>query len=719
MTTTEEDLINQIKLYDPKANTDLIYEACMFAKAAHTGQVRESGEPYYYHPLEVSIILAEMKLDTASIITALLHDTVEDTSVTLEDIESKFGSEVSKLVDGVTKLGKIETQSENIRQAENFRKLLLAMSEDIRVLVVKLADRVHNMRTLQYREQEKRLKTAHETMEIYAPLAERIGIQAFKSELQELAFAELYPEAHNSIVNRLDFLRKEGGSQIIDNIAQDISNIIKENQVDALVFGREKSACSIWYKMKRKNLGFEQLSDIMAFRIMVSSVLECYQVLGVIHSNYHMVPDSFKDFISTPKNNGYQSLHTIVMGPLQHRIEIQIRTQKMHEVAEYGVAAHWSYKQDYQYNIDGKQYRWIRELLSILEQASDPEEFLENTKMEMYYDQVFCFTPKGNLIVLPKGATPVDFAYAVHSNVGHTCVGAKINGRIVPLRTILQNGDQVEIIRSKTQVPSVSWEKFVVTGKARAEIRRFTRAQQRDEYITLGRSIMSKSVKNENNEYSDKLLEATLEHFKKKNVEDLLALIGEGIIERQDVINQLFPASKKKTVTKIFKNSLSFFNFKKNPKIKSENTVQIKGLVPGMALHYAGCCHPLPGDNIVGIVNTGKGVTIHTVDCETLSNFASMPERWLDVSWDKESNNEAYVGRVKIILSHEQGSLAALASIIAREHGNIYNLKIVNRTRDFFEIILDVEVRGTTHLSNIISAIRSKSCIYSIERFKA
>jgi GTP pyrophosphokinase len=710
------EFLDKIKSYLPKVSQELIIKACDLAIKSHGSQLRKSGAPYYSHPLEVAAIIAEMKLDRATIITALLHDTVEDTDLTLDDIEQQFGIEISKLVDGVTKLTKIENQSEYTRQAENFRKLLLAMSDDIRVLLVKLADRLHNMRTLKYVDsQDKRLRIAHETMEIYAPLAERIGIQKIKSELQDLSFAELYPDARNSITSRLEFLRNKG-NVVVEKIVSHIEQTLKEAGIIAIISGREKAPYSIWQKMERKSIGFEQLSDIMAFRVLVSTVAECYQILGIIHSNYHMVPDSFKDFISTPKANNYQSIHTVVMGPEQQRIEVQIRTHEMHEVAELGLAAHWSYKQNSN-NVDGRQFRWLRELLDILEQASDAEEFLENTKMEMYYDQVFCFTPKGNLIALPKGATPVDFAYAVHSDVGHTCVGAKVNGRIVPLRIQLKNGDQVEIIRSKTQVPSASWEKFVVTGKARSEVKRFIRSQQRQEYINLGRTMLSKIFKDDGQEYNDKLLQPILENFKKKNIDELLVSVGEGSINRVEILRALFPEKKQ---TKSLKSRFNFFNFKKKSKTETikKNSIPIRGLIQGMAIHFAGCCHPLPGDNIVGIVHTGKGITIHTADCEILENFSSTPERWVDVSWEKDTHEELHIGRIKALVAHEAGTLATITNIIAKDKSNITNLKVVNRTNDFFEIIVDIEVKGAKHLLNIISGLRSKSCVHSVERFK-
>ncbi len=472
------ELVEIVKSYDPNVNEDLINRAYVYAMKMHGSQTRASGDPYFSHPLEVAGILTEMKMDTASICTALLHDTVEDTLATLEEINRLFGEEICRLVDGVTKLSRIEFQSAQEKQAENFRKLILAMSEDIRVLLVKLADRLHNMRTLHHiAKVEKQKRIAQETIEIYAPLAERIGIHKIKEELEDISFGVLNPDARNSITARLNYLRAEGGEAIVKRIINTLNGKITEAGLKAEISGREKTRYSIWKKMQRKNISFEQLSDIMAFRVVVADIQECYHALGVIHGLYPTVPGRFKDYISLPKPNGYRSLHTTVIGPENHRIEVQIRTQEMHEESELGVAAHWSYKQN-SGKTDGQQYRWLRELMDIVEHAQKPEEFLENTKLELYQDQVFCFTPNGDLIALPRGATPVDFAYAVHSTLGDTTVGAKVNGRIVPLSTALLNGDQVEISRSKSQTPSPNWERFVVTGKAKACIRRFIRAQQ-------------------------------------------------------------------------------------------------------------------------------------------------------------------------------------------------------------------------------------------------
>src|SRR5712692_10478568 len=680
------ELVELVKSYDPKADEGALNRAYVYTMKAHGAQLRASGDPYFSHPIEVAGLLAQMKLDTASIITGLLHDTVEDTVATLDDIERLFGPDIARLVDGVTKLSRIELQSDQTIQAENFRKLVLAMSEDIRVLLVKLADRLHNMQTLRFiKSEEKRRRIARETMDIYVPLAERIGMHRMKDQLEDLAFAELHPDARASVIARLGFLREKGGD-IVVRIVAELSQSLKEGGLAASISGREKSPYSIWRKMQRKNVSFEQLADVMAFRVLVDGVADCYHALGIIHSAYHVVPGRFKDYISTPKTNNYRSVHTGVIGPERQRIEMQIRTRDMHEVAELGVAAHWIYKQQAG-SVDGRQYRWLRELLDILEQASNPEEFLEHTRLEMFQDQVFAFTPKGDLIALPRGSTPVDFAYAVHSQIGDTCVGAKINGRLLPLRTELTNGDQVEIVTSKAQTPSPTWERFVVTGKARARIRRFIRTQQRAQYLDLGRAIVQKAFRQEGQEFSERPLEAQVKNFNCATVEDLYVAVGQGLVTGRAVANAAFPQppeSKNKVI--------SLARARRRVK-RNEAAVPIRGLIPGMALHFAGCCHPLPGDRIVGIVTTGKGVTIHTIDCDTLESFANTPERWLDVAWKDAGDAEhAHVGRISVTLCNEPGSLGSLTTIIGKSGGNISNLKITNRSLDFFEILVDIEV---------------------------
>jgi len=705
------ELVERVKSYDPSADEDAINRAYVFSMKAHGSQMRLSGDPYFSHPVEVAGILAGMKLDGSSIITGLLHDTVEDTVATLDDIERLFGADIARLVDGVTKLSRLELQSDHTRQAENFRKLVLAMSEDIRVLLVKLADRLHNMRTLRFiADAEKRRRIARETMEIYAPLAERMGMHELQDELEDLSFAELYPEARESIIARLSFLRQKG-EDLPRRIMAELSATLREAGIPAELSGREKSPNSIWRKMQRKNVAFEQLADIMAFRVVVEDVEQCYHALGVLHGRYPVVPGRFKDYISTPKPNNYRSLHTGVIGPERQRIEVQIRTREMHEVAELGVAAHWVYKQSAP-STEGRQYRWLRELLDILEHAPDPQEFLEHTKLEMYRDRVFCFTPKGDLIELPRGATPVDFAYAVHSQIGDTCVGAKINGRLAPLRTQLTNGDQVEIVTSKAQTPSPTWERFVVSGKARARIRRFIRTQQRQQYLDLGKAILQKAFRQEGHEYTDKAVDDVLRQFDCDTAEDLCAAVGAGNHTGREVVHAVFPpkADARGKVVPLVPPS--------RQRKASDNAVPIRGLIPGMAVHYAGCCHPLPGDRIVGIVTTGKGVTIHTIDCDTLESFAEMPERWLDVAWNAPDGEAAggHVGRIHVTIGNEPGSLGSLTTVIGKNAGNITNLKITNRSQDFFEILVDIEVQDVRHLTTIIAALRATPLINSVER---
>src|SRR5947207_1835853 len=704
------ELVEQVKSYDPKADEDALNRAYVYSLKAHGAQLRASGDPYFSHPVEVAGLLAQMKLDSASIITGLLHDTVEDTVATLDDIERVFGPEITRLVDGVTKLSRIELQSDQTKQAENFRKLVLAMSEDIRVLLVKLADRLHNMQTLRFIEDgEKRRRIARETMDIYAPLAERLGMQRMKDQLEDLAFAELFPDARSSILARRDFLRDKGAG-VVPRILTELHRKLEESGVpSAVVSGREKSAYSIWRKMQRKNVAFEQLADLMAFRVLVDDIGDCDHALGIIHSAYHVVPGRFKDFISTPKPNNYRSLHTGVIGPEQQRIEVQIRTREMHDVAELGVAAHWTYKHGAP-KTEGPQYRWLRELLDILDHAAGPEEFLEHTKLEMFQDQGFAFTPKGDLIALPRGATPVDFAYAVHSQIGDTTVGSKINGRLLPLRTRLSNGDQVEIVTSKAQTPSPTWERFVVTGKARARIRRFIRTQQRAQYLDLGRSILQKAFRQDGQDFSERPLQAVLKQFNCATVEDLYVAVGEGIATGREVVNAAFPrpAEDKDKIVPLAR--------ARRKGRSAEMAVPIRGLIPGMAVHFAGCCHPLPGDRIVGIVTTGKGVTIHTIDCVSLESFAETPERWLDVGWDVDDRIEGHVGRIAVVVTNEPGSMGSLCTVIGKNQGNISNLKITNRSLDFFELVVDIEVKDVRHLTNIIAALRATPAISSVDR---
>jgi len=719
------ELVERVHSYDPEADEDMLNRAYVYGLKKHGTQLRASGDPYFSHPVEVAGILSEMRLDTASIVTGLLHDTLEDTDATREELTRLFGEEIARLVDGVTKLSRLEVQSETTKEAENLRKLVLAMSSDIRVLLVKLADRLHNMRTLHHiKEPARRKRIARETMDLYAPLASRIGMEKVKRELEELAFAELNPDGRASVMARLGYLR-EKGEQIVPQIEAELTRTLKDGGLEAQVLGREKTPYSIWRKMQQKNVSFEQLADIMAFRIIVADVAQCYQALGLLHGRYQVLPQRFKDYISVPKPNGYRSVHTGVIGPHGQRIEIQIRTSEMQEQAERGVAAHWIYKQGGP-STDAPQYAWLRSLMDILDKAPDAAEFLEHTKLEMFQDQVFCFTPKGKLISLPRGATPIDFAYAVHSQVGDTCVGAKINGRMLPLRTQLQNGDQIEIVTSKAQTPSPTWERFVVTGKAKAAIRRFIRVRQREQYLQLGRSLLDKTFDEEGYEVTEKGLDGVKANFKQASVDDLIANVGAGLIGSREVLTAVYPGLKQPRkaaggadVVPISRARNKASKGRETSAKKKENGQQIAltGLIPGMAVHFARCCHPLPGDRIVGIITTGKGVTIHTIDCATLESFSDTPERWIDVGWDSMGDSSAaYTGRLKITVSNQPGSLSSLSTVIARHEGNISNLRIVNRSMDFFDMVIDVEVADVKHLADITAALRATPAINAVER---
>jgi GTP pyrophosphokinase len=716
------ELVERVQSYDPEADEDMLNRAYVYGLKRHGTQLRASGDPYFSHPVEVAGILAEMKLDTSSIVTGLLHDTLEDTDATRDELARLFGEEIARLVDGVTKLSRLEVQSESTKEAENLRKLVLAMSSDIRVLLVKLADRLHNMRTLQHiKDPARRKRIARETMDLYAPLATRIGMENVKRELEELAFAELNPDGRASVLARQGYLREKGGV-LVPQIVEELAKTLTDGGMTAQVSGREKTPYSIWRKMQNKNVSFEQLADIMAFRIIVPDVAQCYQALGLLHGRYQVLPQRFKDYISVPKPNGYRSLHTGVIGPLGQRIEIQIRTAEMQDQADRGVAAHWMYKQGGP-STDAPQYAWLRSLIEILDKAPNAEEFLEHTKLEMFQDQVFCFTPKGKLIALPRGATPVDFAYAVHSQVGDTCVGAKINGRMLPLRTQLSNGDQVDIITSKAQTPSPTWERFVVTGKAKAAIRRFVRVRQREQYIQLGRSLLDKAFHEEGYAVTDKGLDGVRANFKQATVDDLIAAVGAGLIGAREVLTAVYPGLKqpRKGGADVVPISRA-----RNKGVKTDagrnkpatGQIAIRGLIPGMAVHFARCCHPLPGDRIVGIITTGKGVTIHTIDCATLESFSEAPERWIDVGWDSvgEGGPGVYTGRLKITVANQPGSLSSLSTVIARHEGNISNLRIVNRSMDFFDMVIDVEVADVKHLADITAALRATPAINAVER---
>ncbi len=711
------ELISKIRCYHPNLNESLIQKAYILSKTAHGNQKRHSGDPYFSHPLAVAEILAELKLDQESIVTALLHDVVEDTDVSLEEIEKDFGENIARLVDGVTKLGKIESIPANETVAENFRKLAIAMSEDIRVLIVKLADRLHNMRTLFYMpSREKKVKKAQESLDIYAPLAGRIGLDKIKNELQELAFEIIDHEAYSQIVENLNEIR-EKNKNLTNNIVAELKEILQENEMDCEVYGREKKPYSIWLKMREKKVGFHNLHDVMAFRIVVSDIGDCYKALGIINSNYNMIPGTFKDYISTPKENGYQSLHLAILGPFNKKIEVQIRDQKMHEFSELGVAAHWRYKEKSSFisskvKNENEQYRWIRDLMHLFENSETASEVLKNHKLQMHKDEVFCFTPNGDIFNLPLGATVLDFAYAVHSEVGNSCISAKVNGTIAPLKQKLENGDQIEIITAKNAKPSINWLQTVTTAKARSAIKNFVRNQKFSEYNALGKAIIYKYFSAKSLEINDTIIEKILPNFHKKNVADLYVRVAEGIISRYDVLKAAYPDFvEEQNQNKSAKTTLE-------KKKKNNHALPIEGLVSGMAMHYAGCCSPIPGDPIMGIINTGTGITIHNQRCRNLKNLVLLPQRIIDVCWKSDSDigNELYASRVRVVVENKPGAFADVSSIIAKQKVNISNMKLSNRSADYFEMMVDVDVKSVEHLENIISSLRMSKKVLEVER---
>jgi len=690
------ELLEKVRAYDPDADEAMINRAYVFSMKAHGSQKRASGDPYYSHPIEVAGILTDLHLDDETIVTAILHDTIEDTVATHEEIEKLFGTSVARLVDGVTKLSKIEAQSESQRAAENLRKFLLAMSGDIRVLLVKLADRLHNMRTLHFiPDAEKRKRIARETMDIYAPLAERIGMYEFMQEMQTLAFRELEPDAYASISRRLEQLHK-GEGDLIARIGRGIRAHLEANGIEAEVQGREKHPFSIWRKMAERHVSFEQLSDVMAFRAVVDNVEDAYRTLGLIHQRWPVVPGRFKDFISTPKRNGYRSLHTTVIHDEQMRIEIQIRTRDMHAQAEHGLAAHWAYKEgDDEQAAD--QHPWIDDLLEILEHAATAEELLEHTRMAMYQDRIFAFTPKGELIQLPKGATPVDFAYAVHTDLGDQTVGAKINGRVMPLRTPLENGDQVEILVSKAQHPQPGWLSFVVTGKARAKIRRFVKSKEREETVQLGRKIFDEIVQRLPQPLG---WEAITEALKRLHFHDDAALMEAIALKRVSdvaVMEALIPGSTGKE------------GVKPPPQ---RTAISIKGLTPGVAFQLAECCHPIPGDRIVGLRREGTEIEVHVIGCDSLAD--GVDADWLDLAWGDESDGGT--ARLCVVIKNEPGSLAVIAGILGRHGANIVSMDQASRDGSFHTFHLDIEVHDVHHLMRILAALRAADVVSSAER---
>ena len=695
------ELVERVKEYDPDADEAQLNRAYVYTVQKHGSQKRASGDPYFSHPIEVAGLMTDLELDQETIMTALLHDTVEDTLATIDDIEANFGADVARLVDGVTKLSKIEQMPENERAAENLRKFLLAMSEDIRVLLVKLADRLHNMRTLHFiKSEEKRRRIARETMDIYAPLAERIGMYEYMREMQLLAFEQLEPEAYKTITGRLDQIRKQDGGQV-DAIALSMKQALAEAGLQVEVTGREKHPYSIWKKMAERHVSFDQVTDIMAFRVICETEADCYAALGVLHTVWQFIPGKFKDYISTPKNNGYRSIHTSLIYENSMRVEVQIRTREMHRTGEFGLAAHWAYKQggpEGSVKPDG-QVGWLRDLIEIVDASHDAEELLEHTRLAIYQDRIFAFTPKGALFQLPKGATAVDFAFAVHTDLGAQTVGAKINGRHMPLRTPLDNGDVVEIIKGKQAEPQLSWLGFVVTGKARAAIRRAVRLKEREEVAAIGRKLFDEIATRVPAKIGKKAVRAALARMGMEEEDELMYAIGAAKISDGEVMEALVPGSTEGMAEPLDWSS-------------QERAISIRGLTPGVGFQLAECCHPVPGDRIVGLRKAGERVEVHAIDCIELAS--GIDADWLDLSWDKRSKGA--VGQLRVTLYDRPGTLAEMAGIFAANMANVRKLSLGEHEHPFgvYDVLLDVT--DLNHITRILSALRASDAVTQAER---
>ncbi len=726
------DLIERVRRYNPNTNEALLNRAYVYAMKAHGEQRRASGDPYFSHPIEVAAILTDLKLDDATIAAALLHDTIEDTEATRAEIDSLFGRDIGTLVEGLTKLKKLDLVTKEAKQAENLRKLLLAIADDVRVLLIKLADRLHNMRTLDYMPLDARRRAAEETLEIYAPLAGRMGMHEMREELDDLAFRELYPEAYAVVTARLNAL-SERSKLLISEIEKQLTRKLADRGIDARVVGRRKRAYSIWRKMERKSVGFEQLSDIFGFRVVVKTLADCYQALGIVHSAWPMVPGRFKDYISTPKGNDYRSIHTTVIGPSKQRVELQIRTVGMHEIAEYGIAAHALYKDNVGsptelLSRESTAYAWLRRTIELLAEGSNPEEFLEHTKLELFHDQVFCFSPKGKLIALPRKATPIDFAYAVHTDVGNMAIGCKINGQIAPLTSELVNGDEVEIITSKAQTaPPAAWESIVVTGKARAAIRRATRVAVRMQYAGLGRRIVERLFQRAKIVYSDENLTGALSRLARASVDDVMAAVGRSELKASDVARAMYPDYKEERAAAMAakpKSESGWFGLKKLTSVKFKvpdsalgPAIPIRGINGDLPVRFAPNGGAVPGDRIVGILTPGEGITIYPIQSPALSEFEDRPERWLDVRWDEEERTpQRFPARIEIQSVNEPGSLAQIAQVIAEHDGNIDNIRMTRQAPDFTDVMIDLEVYDLKHLTAILAQLRAKSVVAKAER---
>lgn len=702
MTTTADDLVTLVRGFNPKTNEAQIRAAFAYGERMHEGQFRHSGEPYFTHPVAVAAILAEQQLDDATIITALLHDTIEDTPASYNELLELFGKDVAELVDGVTKLTNLQLNSSETKQAENFRKLFMAMSKDLRVILVKLSDRLHNMRTIKAMRPDKQSQKARETMDIFAPLAGRMGMQWMREELEDLAFRVLNPEARLSIMRRFITLQNEAGD-VVDRIRTDMRKELAAANVEADVIGRAKKPYSVWRKMEEKEQSFSRLSDIYGFRIIADTEEDCYRALGAIHRRWRAVPGRFKDYISQPKTNGYRSIHTTVSGRDGKRVEVQIRTRQMHDVAETGVAAHWSYRDGVRsknpFAVD--PVKWIAQLTEQFDGEDDHQNFLEAVKLEMYTDKVFCFTPKGEVIKLPRGATPIDFAYAIHTRIGSACIGAKIDGIRVPLWTRVKNGQSVEIITAEGQTPQVSWLDIATTGKAKTAIRRSLREVDRARFVKLGRELARSAFEHVGKRATDKVLATAARALRIGGIDGLLERLGSSEMTGREVVSAVYPELDEVSGELV------------------DSKRAVIGLEPGQSFDRAPCCEPLPGERIVGITFRGRGVTVHAIDCDRLSAYEEQPERWLDLRWHDGSHPAAYGATIDLTVANDRGVLGRICTLIGEAGANIADLNFVDRKPDFFRVLVNAEFRDIGQLHSLMLTLEAESNVAALTRFRA
>ncbi len=730
------ELVELVQAYNPNANEALLNKAYVYAMQKHGQQKRASGDPYFAHPLEVAAILTELKLDDATIAVALLHDTIEDTGATKDEIEKLFGQEIASIVDGLTKIDRLNLVSKEEAQAENLRKLLLAISKDVRVLLVKLADRLHNMRTLHFVPEEKRKRIARETMDIYAPLAGRMGMQDMRSELEDIAFATLQPENYKAITDRLEKLRKKS-DKIIKEVIKELKEKFKRENIKAKVCARLKTPWSTFSKIERNSISLEQLSDVIGFRVIVENIEDCYRTLGVVHTTWQVVPGRFKDYISVPKYNDYRSIHTTIVGPTKQRVELQIRTQEMHDVAEYGIAAHALYKDNVKENLkrlesESRAYSWLRNTISSLTQSHSGREFLEDTKLELFQDQVFCFTPRGRLIALPRGATPIDFAYAVHTELGDSCVGAKVNGSLVPLTTKLQSGAEVEIIVDQNHTPPASWEFIAATGKARAAIRRAVRQEEQKRAASLGEQILLSILKSERLELSEEETEKLSKELNKNDKFMLNVAIGKGEIEADEIIKHaaiikgVRRTRKNKIKMPLAKEEDGWFALKNCPdfmfRVPNGQKLSLKGKELLNKLNFDTKVRISPqgvvsGDRVVGILMADKVIEIFPIHSEALDNLQNEDVVWLDVRWSATNIvGKLYKLVISLLAINKPGTLAQISSIIASCDANIHNMVLRQNSPDFHKLIIELELRDLAQLTDVLDSLRATAGLSEVGR---